>query len=95
VSLSPETTLDSGLGLVTFRSLGLWTLVRTGMVALSRGSVRGQRLVVLATDVDHVRIEGYRSVPFQVDGDFVGETRQIELRHEPEAMRLVVPLPPG
>ena len=91
VSLAPETTLDNGLALITFRSLGLWTLVRTGLTALARGNVRGQRGVGLATDVDDVRIEGYGPVPLQVDGDYVGEVERIELRHEPEAIRLVLP----
>ncbi|MGH9117750.1 MAG: diacylglycerol/lipid kinase family protein [Acidimicrobiales bacterium] len=91
VSVAPETTLDTGLGLATFRSLGLWTLVRSGLAALTRGTLRGQRNVAFATEVDYVRIEGRGPVPYQVDGDYLGEVDLLELRHEPDAIRLVLP----
>ena len=41
-SISPETTLDGGLGVVTFRSLGLWTtLAGAGLAALDPGHAAG------------------------------------------------------
>jgi diacylglycerol kinase family enzyme len=91
VSLSPETTIDGGLGVVTFRSLGLGTLVGAGVAALTKGTVRGRRHVGFAAEADYVRIDGYGTVPYQVDGDYMGEVERIELRHEPDAIRLVFP----
>ena len=91
VSISPETTLDGGLGVITFRSLGLTTLAGAGLAALTRGTLRGRRHVEFATEADYVRIDGYGPVPYQVDGDYLGEAELIELRHEPDAIRLVLP----
>jgi diacylglycerol kinase family enzyme len=91
VSLAPETTLDNGLGVVTFRSLTLPVLVGAGLAALTRRTVRGRRHVDVATDADYVRVDGYGPIPYQVDGDYVGETELVEIRHEPDALRLVMP----
>ncbi len=38
-----------------------------------------------------VTIEAHGSVPYQVDGDYLGEIDRLELRHHPDAMRLVMP----
>jgi diacylglycerol kinase family enzyme len=91
VSLSPETTIDGGLGVVTFRSLRLPTLVGAGLAALGRGTLRGRRHLGFSTEADYVRISGYGPVPYQVDGDFVGEVERLEIRHEPDAIRLLLP----
>ena len=36
-------------------------------------------------------IEGEQSFPYQVDGDYLGETRRLEFRHRPDALKLVRP----
>ena len=36
-------------------------------------------------------VEGHGPFPYQVDGDYLGETEQLEFRHEPEALALVLP----
>jgi diacylglycerol kinase family enzyme len=91
VSLSPETTLDGALGVITFRSLTLPILVGAGVAALTRGTLRGRRHVTMAADAEYVRVDGYGPVPYQVDGDYLGETELIEIRHEPDALRLALP----
>ena len=44
-----------------------------------------------ATDLSHVVIEGERGFPYQVDGDYLGETRRLEFRHRPDALTLALP----
>jgi len=36
-------------------------------------------------------VTGYRPVPYQVDGDYLGEATDLIFRHQPAAMDLVVP----
>jgi diacylglycerol kinase family enzyme len=91
ISLVPGATLDRALGLVVFRSLSLPTLGRAAATALrGRPLDRVPRLRV-ERDLTGVCIEGYGAVPYQVDGDFLGETETLELRHQPDVLRLVVP----
>jgi hypothetical protein len=38
-----------------------------------------------------VRVEGYGPFPYQVDGDYLGEVEHLDIRHEPDVLRLVIP----
>jgi diacylglycerol kinase family enzyme len=42
-------------------------------------------------EVSHVEVTGYRPVPYQVDGDYLGEAEQLTMRCHADALRLVVP----
>jgi diacylglycerol kinase family enzyme len=46
------------------------------------------QFVVEAIDPD-------RPVPYQVDGDYLGDTSRLEFDHVPDAVRLVFPRTPG
>jgi diacylglycerol kinase family enzyme len=37
-------------------------------------------------------VESTRPFPYQVDGDYLGETRRLRFQHRPEVMDLVFPL---
>jgi hypothetical protein len=37
-------------------------------------------------------VSGYRPLPYQVDGDHLGEADELRFRHEPAVLDLVVPL---
>ena len=99
--LAPEAGLDTLLTVVTFRSLRLPTLLlllagalRAGKPATGR-SVRPmahRRTVAVLEDVGAAEILAYRPLPYQVDGDYLGEAERFELRSVPGALRLVVPL---
>jgi diacylglycerol kinase family enzyme len=45
----------------------------------------------LSRQVTQVEITGYRPLPYQVDGDYLGELEQLTIRCVPDALRLVVP----
>ena len=36
-------------------------------------------------------MRGHGPFPYQVDGDYLGETEQLEFRHEPDALTIVHP----
>jgi diacylglycerol kinase family enzyme len=92
LNLAPDATLDSGLTMVSVRSLKLGTVAGLGLSALASGDhLRHSRYVDYRPDLAELTIEGYGPFPYQVDGDYLGEVVRLEFRHEPEAMALVIP----
>ena len=94
LSLVPETTLDSPLAIVTFRSLSPGRLLSTfaGALGIGRATVGSSPSVDVRTDVADAVIAASRPVPWQVDGDHLGEATTLSVRHVPDALDLVVPL---
>ena len=93
LDLVPEATLDRGLASVSFMDLGFLPLIRGVGKALSGNDIRRLSWMDVRTDLDGIDVvaEGGRPFPYQVDGDFLGETTKLELRHRPAALRLVLP----
>jgi diacylglycerol kinase family enzyme len=89
--LVPEATLDRGLAAVTFRTLGLGSIVAAAGTALFGGDIRRLRSLDVRTDLVHLVVEGHGPFPYQVDGDFLGDADRLTFRHHPDAMRLVLP----
>ena len=88
----PEATLDRGLAIVTFESLGLWPLLRGVASALGFGrDIRRLPHLDVRTDLDRLTVDGHGPFPYQVDGDYLGETERLVFEHRPEALRLVLP----
>jgi diacylglycerol kinase family enzyme len=89
---APDATLDRGLAMVTFRSLDLVPLLGMAASALASGErLRRSRYTDYRADVTGARVSGYGPFPYQVDGDFLGETTELRFRHEPDVLDLVVP----
>jgi diacylglycerol kinase family enzyme len=64
--------------------------------ALRGGGVRPSEHLDLRTDLTELTITPAATdlpFPYQVDGDFLGETRELRFRHRPDAVRLVRPAP--
>ena len=90
--LAPGTSADSELSVVTFETLALRTMLPVLGSALGQGDkLMRHRHVSLARGVSAATVKGW-PVPYQLDGDFVGESEQIELTWEAEALSVVVPL---
>lgn len=93
--LAPGTTADGDLSLATFESLALPTMLPAFASALGRGDkVRRLRRVSIVRGVRSATVKGHRPVPYQLDGDFVGESDQIELSWAPAALPVIVPVAP-
>ncbi|MDP1819224.1 MAG: diacylglycerol kinase family protein [Acidimicrobiales bacterium] len=89
--LAEEATLDRGLALVTLRTLAFGRTMRIiGSALLSGKHLRTSRDTDHQVDLDHVVVEGYGPFPYQVDGDHLGDTERLEIRHEPDILDLVV-----
>ncbi len=94
LDLSHAATLDRGLVVVTFRTLRA-TAVLGGVVgALRGGGVQANETLDEQVDLHHIVIEHETPFPYQVDGDYLGESDRLEFDHVPDAVRLVLPPPP-
>lgn len=90
--VSPDATFDRGLAMYSLRSMSLGTILGVAASALRSGSrARRHRLADYRSDLSQVRVRGHGPFPYQVDGDYLGEVEELELRHEPDALRLVMP----
>ncbi len=90
--VAPEVTLDRPLACVALRSMKSATFLRLMGSALGSGRyLRTSPDADFRTDLDALVIEGLGPVPYQVDGDHLGDTERLEFRHLPNALRLVVP----
>ncbi|MEC9034101.1 MAG: diacylglycerol kinase family protein [Actinomycetota bacterium] len=94
ISFSPETTLQTPLTVITFRSLSPSRLlpVLASSLGLGNNRVSESPIVDYQVDISEGSISGYDAVPWQVDGDYLGKEKEFYFRHEPEALNLVLPL---
>ena len=83
--------LDRGLVVLTFRTMRARTILASLAGALRGGGVRPSAHLDEQIDVDHVVFEHSTPFPYQLDGDYLGETERLEFRHVPDAVRLVMP----
>jgi diacylglycerol kinase family enzyme len=93
LDLSRAATLDRGLVAVTFRTMRATAILRSLAGALRGGGVKPTKYLDEHVDLSCLVIEGERPFPYQVDGDYLGETTRLELTHEPDAINLVRPRP--
>jgi diacylglycerol kinase family enzyme len=94
LDLSHAATFDRGLVAVTFRTMKALAIVRSVFGALRGGGVQPSADLDEQVDLDHLVIEAGEHgepIPYQVDGDYLGEVTRLEFRHVPDAVRLVFP----
>jgi len=91
LDLSPEAGLDKPLVAVTFRTMSATAIIRTLAGALRGGGVQANEHVARFDDVHELIVEHHTPFPYQVDGDYLGETGRLHFRHVPEAVKLLVP----
>jgi diacylglycerol kinase family enzyme len=90
--IAPGTGLDTPMSVVVLRSVSAANLLGLTAVALRGGEGFGRhRKVAVVTDVVRAVITAYAPVPYQVDGDYLGDTEHLEFRWEPDHLRLIVP----
>ena len=77
---------------MTLKRLDLFGTLRA-VVAAVRGGDRLMRAanVDIRTDLTRFAVHGYRPFPWQVDGDHLGDTTQLDFRWEPNVLDLVIP----
>ena len=93
LDLSPEATLDRPLVAVTFTTMQALAILKGLGGALRGGGVKPGPHLHAATGLSAFTINGVKPFPYQVDGDYLGESTRLEFRHVPDAVRLVDPAP--
>ena len=92
LNVAPDADLERGLVAVTFRTLDAVRLLALVGSALGTGSwLRRHRKIDYRTDLAALTVRGHGPFPYQVDGDYLGETEQLEFRHAPDALTIVQP----
>ena len=92
--VAPGTGFDTALSVAVLRSVSAVNLLGLAAAALRTGGTFGRHgKVTVVTDVVRATVHPYRPVPYQVDGDYLGDTDHLEFRWEPDYLRLVVPAP--
>lgn len=87
--LCPGADLDAGLDMTALMKLSLPSLLRLARTALSSDEVGKLRSTRLWHDRQRYILSSSTPLALQVDGDFVGETTQVELVSVPRALTLV------
>jgi len=94
-NVTPGTSLDTPLSAVVLRSMGAVTIL--GLVGLALRSDKGivsRRKVTVTSGVVRAVLTPRTTVPYQVDGDYLGDSERLEFTWEPESLRLIVPHAP-
>ena len=92
IVVAPGAGLDDPLSLTMFRVLEIPLILGAAASALA-----GSRLItrhpkiVQCTGVERLTVTGHGPFPFQVDGDYLGDTEHLDIRYEPDALTLVMP----
>src|SRR5262249_52305446 len=90
LDLSPYATLDRGRVAITFRSLKPSAILGTLGRALRGRPVETSKAVDERHDLRALEIEASTPFPYQVDGDYLGETRRLRFEHRPAVLDLVL-----
>lgn len=91
LDLSPAAGLDQPLVAVTFRTMSAIAIIRTLAGALKGGGVTPGEHVACFDHVHELMIENPEPFPYQVDGDYLGESTRLHFVHVPEAVKLLFP----
>jgi diacylglycerol kinase family enzyme len=92
ITVAPEAGIDVPLTLTLFRSLELSLLLTAAASALRDGRLlMHQPKLAQRSHVRSLTVTGYGPFPWQVDGDYLGETEGLTISWEPDALTIVIP----
>jgi diacylglycerol kinase family enzyme len=89
LDLVPGTDPGEGLSVVTFRSMNATHILRSLGSALRGGGIPDAPWLDIRRGISRVTVENPVSFPYQLDGDYLGESQRLEFDHVPAALRLV------
>jgi diacylglycerol kinase family enzyme len=91
--LNRATSLDTGLGVTTVKSMTFNTIMGAAFSALGSGRhLRHSSRIDQRNDIDSVTLVGHRPFPYQMDGEYIGEIDRLELKYAPDCIDLILPL---
>jgi len=92
ITVAPAATLDSALSFTVIRARhtpGILSIAARAF--LSTKALHRQRDVVQRDGVTAATITSEEPFPYQVDGDFLGDVRRLDVAYVPDAITLVAP----
>jgi len=91
LDLSPLAGLDQPLVVVTFKKMSATAIIGSLVGALRGNGVQPNKHVEIFDQVHDVVFEHRTPFPYQVDGDYLGESSRLHFEHVPNAARLLMP----
>ncbi len=92
LDLVPAATLDRGLVAITFKTLKVGAVLGALGGALRGGGVKSSEHLDVQTDLSCLSDDHGRPFPYQLDGDYLGETLRAEVRASPQRGEAGLPL---
>jgi diacylglycerol kinase family enzyme len=89
VNPNPQASFDSGLDVFALRSMRTISTVRTIWQMLSPAGPPRGRSVLTLHDQAELTLRSARPVPFQVDGEYMGERECVRFLSVPDALRVI------
>lgn len=90
IRTAPRSSFDAGLDMVGTTSLGLApTLAHAARIVVGRHGPRGHT-VVHRHDLPGLTLRAQVPLPFQVDGEYLGDTTRVDFASVPDAVRVLV-----
>jgi len=91
INLSAAAALEKKLVVVTFRKMTASLILKSLYRAINKGGVKSSLGIDVHADAEKITINFPAPFPYQLDGDYLGETTNLEIKHCPNALRLVRP----
>jgi diacylglycerol kinase family enzyme len=92
LSVAPAAGLDQPLALTAFRALDAFTLLGGAASAMRSGKfLEHRRGIDHRHDLHRIIVRSGEPFAYQVDGDDVGDTQQLDIEFEPDALTVVLP----
>lgn len=89
--VDPSNSATAPFTVVALRSMRVRHFVVLMFEALRGRGLRARPWVVVARDVSGVTVRRTTSLPYQVDGDHLGDAAELRLTYRPDALSIVVP----
>ena len=82
--------------MATFKNLTLKRLLPVvfGSLGIGKATTTSSRVVDLQSDLTEAQAIAYKSVPLQVDGDFLGNFEEFSFRYKASCLDVVMPIKP-
>ena len=92
LAVAPQAGLDRPLAVTAFRALDAVTLLGGAASAMRTGRFLAHRRGVdHRADLHRLIVRSGEPFAYQVDGDDAGDTEQLDIEYEPDALTIVVP----
>jgi diacylglycerol kinase family enzyme len=91
LNLSPFAGLDQPLVVVTFKTMSALAIIGSLRGALRGNGVQANNHVAIFDHVRDLVVDHPEPFPYQVDGDYLGESSRLHFEHVPNAVRLILP----